>query len=260
MAALFCRCFLAGVFVTAAVAKTAGFGAFAGSIRELRIERLLLSWFAPSWLVPRRLVPGEATAARVIGVLTIGTELDCAVELLWPRTVRPGAVVALALLTAFVLVIVRSMRRRSVTACACFGSGGAPLGPVHLVRNAVLGAAAVLVLAHGSGEGFGGGVPAAGAVCAVGGALIATVLVARLDDLVALLSPAAPAARVSAARATPARATPARVSPTRATSARATSAAPAAASRPPAPAPVRAGTGSARRPDPPPGPRGPSTR
>jgi hypothetical protein len=252
MAALFCRCFLVGVFAAAAAAKTAGFRAFAGSIRELRIERLLKSWLAPSWLLPARFVPGDATAARVIGGLTIAAELGCAAELLWPSTVRAGAVVEFALLTAFVLVIVRSMRRRSVTACACFGSGGAPLGPAHLVRNAVLGAAAVLVLAHGAGGGFGGGVPAAGAVCAVGGALIATVLVARLDDLVALLSPAAPAGRV----------TPARTTSAGATQVRATTAAPAATSRPPAPAPVRAGAGSARRPGPGPrpGPRGTTAR
>ena len=57
-----------------------------------------------------------------------------------PGVVRPWpAVVALAILVVFTLVIARRLLDGSRPPCACFGSrSNRPLGAVHVVRNVAL--------------------------------------------------------------------------------------------------------------------------
>lgn len=56
------------------------------------------------------------------------------------------ALALLGLLLAFTVAIVRRLRRGERPPCACFGSwSSAPIGPAHLVRNAVLAALAIAV-------------------------------------------------------------------------------------------------------------------
>jgi hypothetical protein len=66
----------------------------------------------------------------------------------WQR--RAAAVVALALLIAFTMLLVIRLSQGRRPPCACFGSFSAtPIGWHHVVRNLVFAALAVIVLAAG---------------------------------------------------------------------------------------------------------------
>ena len=82
--------------------------------------------------------------ARIVPV----AELLLAVALL--AVPRLGGCVALVLLAAFSIVLVRAMSRGVEAPCACFGQPGAPpLSAVDLVRNGFLAALAGLAVAAG---------------------------------------------------------------------------------------------------------------
>lgn len=60
---------------------------------------------------------------------------------------RAAAVVALSMLVAFTALIIARLVQGRRPPCACFGAWSAtPIGPSHVVRNAVLVALAVLAL------------------------------------------------------------------------------------------------------------------
>ena len=76
--------------------------------------------------------------------------------------------------------------RRGVTApCACFGSGSrAPLGGVHLARNAYLLAVLVTGVASAGLQRWQPGLASAGLAASAGG--VSALLLTRLDDVAAL--------------------------------------------------------------------------
>jgi uncharacterized membrane protein YphA (DoxX/SURF4 family) len=86
-------------------------------------------------------VPAPSVWARVMPVV----EVAAGAVLVWRP--RIGAVVALALLTAFTVVLFRAVRAGAVVGCACFGAATArPVSGVELVRNAGLALLAVAAL------------------------------------------------------------------------------------------------------------------
>jgi uncharacterized membrane protein YphA (DoxX/SURF4 family) len=154
--------------------------------------------------------------ATVIGSLLGATELAIAAGLLVNATAWWAAAAAIALLALFSAAMVRVMRRGEAPDCRCFGRlHSAPVGRATLVRNALLGGAAVIVLAGGSG---GAGRlswtavaigTAVGAALLVGWLLVELLrrngrLLARVDELEQALGaaelqiPGAPVARVGA--------------------------------------------------------------
>src|ERR1700716_3316213 len=106
-------------------------------------------------------LPGSRRAVRGFGMPesladSIGTalpavELAIGLALLFSRTAWWGAVGAAALLTCFVLAIGANLLRGKTPDCHCFGQlHSAPAGPKTLIRNLVLAALAVLVVARGA--------------------------------------------------------------------------------------------------------------
>lgn len=87
--------------------------------------------------VPRRLAP-------VVAMALPPTELAVAVMLI--AVPRIGALVAVALLGAFSVAVLRVIRTASgdPVLCACFGAATAPVSPATLARNLVLVAAAAV--------------------------------------------------------------------------------------------------------------------
>lgn len=160
------RCLLGLVFLTAATGKL--------SSRDRRRE------FADSVSAVGLLAPGAVTPVAVAVMLV---ELSVPVLLAIPRTVLVGYLFAAVLLAAFCVAIGAVLRHRRTVVCRCFGTGGAPLGRRHLVRNGLLLAlAAVGAVAAGSG----GAVEPAGAVVAVAAAGVTALVLIRFDDLVDL--------------------------------------------------------------------------
>lgn len=123
---------LAAVFVLAAVAKGRDQPSTVASFRGLRL-------------------PAPGFMAKVVPLVEVGVAVGMIVA---PAT---SAGPALVLLVAFSAVIARAVAAGSTVSCACFGGGarGAsedrPVSTVELVRNAGLGALAIV--ASGAGEG-----------------------------------------------------------------------------------------------------------
>lgn len=89
-------------------------------------------------------LPRPAALARAVPAV----ELLLAVALL--AAPGAGAAVALVLLVAFCVVLVRALRGGVEVRCACFGqAGGPPLSWVDLVRNGLLGLLAAFALTAG---------------------------------------------------------------------------------------------------------------
>ena len=88
--------------------------------------------------------------APLIGPVLPAAELVVAVGLVVWWSPVPG-VVALLLLAAFTVVLVRAQARR--VPCLCFGASrlDTPAGPASVVRNGVLGALAALAIGDPSG-------------------------------------------------------------------------------------------------------------
>lgn len=92
----------------------------------------------------------ERHGRAVAGVLPV-VELAVAALLLVPDTARVGAAGAIVLLGAFTVAVARALSRGARPACHCFGQmSDEPIGPSTLVRNGVLLALAIVVLAGGS--------------------------------------------------------------------------------------------------------------
>ena len=126
---LLARLVLAIVFIVASVAKIA--------------DRQRATGMLADFGVSPRLAP-----ALAIGVAFL--ELGIAVALLDGPTVWWGGVSALILLVGFSTVIAVNLAQGRAPECRCFGQISAkPIGSATLIRNSVLGALAVVVVAYG---------------------------------------------------------------------------------------------------------------
>jgi hypothetical protein len=128
-----CRVALITVFGVSAATKLRGPGAFLDSLRDMRV------------------LPGATV--RPIGITVVAAELAVPILLAlpWQATEPVGYCLAIALLAAFAVVIVRSVRRGDRTPCRCFGRSSTPPGREHVTRNALLIALAVIGLGVGLG-------------------------------------------------------------------------------------------------------------
>ena len=131
-AVLIARLVLAAVFAVAAVAK----------LRDRPGTAFTLEDFG---LAPRLAAPGA--------LLLPLAELTVAVLLLPDATAAAGAIGAVVLLGAFTAAITVNLAQGRRPDCNCFGQiHSEPVGPVTLIRNAVLAALAVFVLAGGEAD------------------------------------------------------------------------------------------------------------
>lgn len=138
---------LAAVFVVAAVAKGRDQASTVASFRGLRLP-------APGLMakvVP--LVEGVVAIGMVVAPTTVA----------WP---------ALVLLAIFSVVIGRAVAAGSTVSCACFGGGAQaaderPVSTLELVRNAGLGALAIVASGAGEGSALWPSLPAAVVVTVV---------------------------------------------------------------------------------------------
>jgi thiol-disulfide isomerase/thioredoxin/uncharacterized membrane protein YphA (DoxX/SURF4 family) len=154
------RCALGIVFLVAAT----------GKLLDLEGSRRALEEFG----LPAR-------AARLGGAVLPLAELAVAIALLIRPSARWGAAAALLLLLAFVAGVGRAMARGEAPDCHCFGQiHSEPAGPSTLIRNAVLAAAAALILIAGPGPSVNGG------LASLHGAEIALVAVSVLAAALAV--------------------------------------------------------------------------
>jgi uncharacterized membrane protein YphA (DoxX/SURF4 family)/peroxiredoxin len=134
--ALGARILLAVVFGTAAVGKFADPAGTRRALAEFRVPTGLQAPFA---------------------ILLPLAELATALALLFQPTARLGALAAAILVALFVAGILAAMSRGEAPDCHCFGQiSSSPAGPRTLIRNAVLMAPAVLILAYGPGASIDG--------------------------------------------------------------------------------------------------------
>jgi hypothetical protein len=170
---VFGRCLIGVVFLVSAVSKLRGsrqFREFAASLTAMR-------------LLPSRLVTPVAAvvAATELAVPVLLAPLPV------PGLAAAGFAIAALLLAGFAVAIVVVLRRGVQASCRCFGgSGAAPFGRHHVVRNAVL------TLIAGLGVYASLGQPTVDLqVLALAGplGLVGALVTVRLDDLVDLFSP-----------------------------------------------------------------------
>jgi hypothetical protein len=160
-----------GTSVLAKVRSRPAFVAFAGSVAEI--------------------LPGRPGRAVPTAVAVVAAEAAVPGLLLVPAAAAGGYLVAMALLAMFGVAIVRAARGASGVTCACFGPRGDRLGIRHLVRNALLFAAATTGLLAGRPASPGALVDAPGsAAVELIAAAVVTAFVVRFDDLVDLMFPA----------------------------------------------------------------------
>jgi cytochrome oxidase Cu insertion factor (SCO1/SenC/PrrC family)/uncharacterized membrane protein YphA (DoxX/SURF4 family) len=130
--ALVARVLLALVFATAAAGKFAD---------QPGTRRALADFGMPT------------RSLKAVGFLLPLAELAIAVALLVQPSARWGAVAAVTLLLVFVAAIARAMARGQTPDCHCFGQiSSSPAGARTLLRNALLAAPALLIVAYGPGE------------------------------------------------------------------------------------------------------------
>ncbi|GAB3425396.1 MauE/DoxX family redox-associated membrane protein [Flindersiella endophytica] len=172
---LACQVTLAGVFLFSFASKVRNRNAYEEFVASVVILRL-----------------ARYRGSRVLALATVAAEAASVILLIVPSTSKAGLALAACLLTAFTTVIAVELRRGSRAPCRCFGASSTPLGLPHLLRN--------LILLAAGGTGLVGGLTATAAprdpawtVLTLAAAALALVLVVRLDDLVALFSPAKPA-------------------------------------------------------------------
>ena len=120
--ALLARCVIAGVLVLAVVSKLRAPAEVESAVGEL--------------LKVRRPV------GRRLARLLVVAELGVAALVIIPGTAQAGLVAAAVLMCGFAALVWANVRRR--IPCPCFGPSRTPLGPVHVVRNLVLGAVAAV--------------------------------------------------------------------------------------------------------------------
>lgn len=111
----------------------------------------VFAWSGIAKLAQRQRTTTTFTDLGIPGAPLLGTALPVVEVLLAVAlVVAPGvaAYAALALITAFTTVLVRTLRRGLRVACGCFGSASAePVSAVDVVRNVLLGVAALAATA-----------------------------------------------------------------------------------------------------------------
>ncbi|WDN56857.1 MauE/DoxX family redox-associated membrane protein [Streptomyces clavuligerus] len=161
---LSCRTLLVVVLAVAAMSKirdAESYAAFTGSVREL--------------------TELPARPARTVAAIVVAAEAGAVVLLLAPSpSHRAGFALAGGLFGAFTVAIAASLRRGVRGRCRCFGASESRLGPVHLVRNALL-----ITVAGTGALGASDSLPGApgGLALAVGTGLVLGVVVTVLDDI-----------------------------------------------------------------------------
>src|SRR5262245_50980312 len=132
MLALILRALLAAVFGLAGFAKLSNRAASARSLVDFGVP---------------------ASLAQPTVVLLATFELVCAVALLPTASAWFGAIGVSAMLVLFIAVIATSLARGRRPACHCFGQlHSAPIGPLTLVRNVALLAAAADIATVGRSQ------------------------------------------------------------------------------------------------------------
>lgn len=165
---LTCRFLLATVFLVAGASKLRGPAA-----ADLRSTVLAMG------VRPRAL-------AGAVAAMMPAAEGTVVVLLAVPVTVVAGYLAAAVLLLGFTAGITTALRRGQAVQCRCFGTGGGVMSRRHVARNMLLVAVAAVGLAtHLAGTGS-APAPAAVALSAAVGAIIATAVI-RSDDLAYLL-------------------------------------------------------------------------
>ncbi|MFJ5726262.1 MauE/DoxX family redox-associated membrane protein [Streptomyces sp. NPDC093149] len=167
------RIFLGLVFLCSVVGKIRSPAAFAGF-------RIAVA----------RLVPSLRGRTRPVAVLVVGAETAVAGALAVPSTVTAGFALAALLLATFTAALVGALRRDEMVACHCFGDGGQPVAPRHVVRNvSLLCAASAGLAAQLMMEGTTATAQPAAFLCTTAaGAFLALVTVA-MDSLAYLWGP-----------------------------------------------------------------------
>jgi hypothetical protein len=169
------RLWLAGVCIVAAAGKVAGRRSFGDFVNSLELA---------ARAVP--LVRAPARFARLAALPTVAAELAVAALLPWPPTALPGSALAVALFGVFTAGVTTAVATGTEAPCACFGRISRTLGVEHIVRNAVLTAAAAVALGATLARGL-GPVGVLGGVLAAFGAAVATLLIMFWSDITALL-------------------------------------------------------------------------
>lgn len=122
-------------------------------------------------------------AAGCVCALEVGI---CATALM-PDADRVGLGVAVLLLAAFTVTLVRTVRAGRQVSCNCFGASSTPVSVQHVVRNALLLTAAAVGLVLGSPYGHGHSLSALGVSLCAFVAVVGVTVVSAFDDLVDLL-------------------------------------------------------------------------
>ena len=159
-----CASFIGWVFLASAISKLRHFGEFTRSLPALAPVR-----------------PGQV---RPLAMAVVATEAAVPVLLLFPATVFYGFALAGALLTVFTAAIVTALKRGRRAPCRCFGASSTPLGPSHLVRNAIL---LISTLAGGLALDA-QPLQAAGLVVAIAAGLVGAILIMAMDDIAFLFA------------------------------------------------------------------------
>lgn len=166
--AVACRSLLALVFGVSVFSKLRSRHAFAGFVAGARA-----------------LLPAPVPAGLPVLGAAVAAEAAAAVLTVLPWTAPAGLALSCGLLIVFSWAIAAALRRGAPPPCPCFGPSARPVGPVHLVRNGLLAAAAVLGILATSAQHT--AQPAAVLLALAAGALPAAVVI-NLDDIVDLFA------------------------------------------------------------------------
>jgi Methylamine utilisation protein MauE len=171
-ATLGCQWLLATVFAVAGLSKLVGQARFSEFVAATG-----------------RLLPPHAFRWRQpAAVLVVAGELATVGLLLVPGTSRVGFGIAAGLSTAFAVGIAAAVRRGERAPCRCFGLATRPLGAAQLIRAVLL--VGVALAGYGSSlASLDRPIHPAGALIMAAAAVLAAVLIIRLDDLAVLFRP-----------------------------------------------------------------------
>ena len=165
------------VFAVSVMGKLRGRGSYGGFVAAT--GRL-----GPGWMLAR--VPAGAVAGGVLAA-----EAAVPMLLVPPGTAWTGLALAGLLAAVFAVALLAARRRGDGAPCHCFGASSRPAGGVHVVRNAVLAAAAVLGTVAGA---LADGPPGPlGAVTATAAGVALAAVTVTADDVAELFRPAVPA-------------------------------------------------------------------
>jgi len=118
--ALACRCMAGVVFAAAAISK----------VRNVTAYRAFAAWLAGLEVLP---APVRRPAAPVL----IAVEVAVTVTVALPPTAPAGLLLAAVTLAIFAVGAAVMIGRDSTESCQCFGASSTPLGPPHVIRNAL---------------------------------------------------------------------------------------------------------------------------